>query len=138
MRMCHFFWLKMTHLFRTNSFWYKPLLLLSVSVKENPDRKKHLSIDHFHCAKFKKNSYNGYEDVPFLGLEWSICPKQKIFWKIFDIIFIYEDAQFLGPKWPFCPYENFFRKPVNEPCSFDSCLSICEKSKSDINLLMKF
>ena len=29
-----------------------------------------------------------YEDVPFLGSKWSICPKQKIFGKIFDIIFI--------------------------------------------------
>ena len=32
----------------------------------------------------------------------------------------------------------FFRKPVNEPCSFYSCLSTCQKSKSDINLLVKY
>ena len=31
----------------------------------------------------------------------------------------------------------FFRKPVNKSCSFHSCLSIWQKSKSDINLLMK-
>ena len=36
------------------------------------------------------------------------------------------------------PYENFFRKPVNEPCFFHSCLSTCQKSKSDINLLVKY
>ena len=50
----------------------------------------------------------------------------------------YEDAQFLGPKWPISPNENFFRKPVNEPCFFHSCLSTCQKSKSDINLLVKY
>ena len=32
----------------------------------------------------------------------------------------------------------FFRKPVNKSCSFHSCLSIWQKSKSDINLLMKY
>ena len=31
-----------------------------------------------------------------------------------------EDTQFLAPN------ENFFRKPVNEPCFFDSCLSTCQ------------
>ena len=46
--------------------------------------------------------------------------------------------QFLGPKWPISPNENFFRKPVNEPCFFHSCLSTCQKSKSDINLLVKY
>ena len=32
----------------------------------------------------------------------------------------------------------FFRKPVNEPCFFHSCLSTCQKLKSDINLLLKY
>ena len=50
----------------------------------------------------------------------------------------YEDAQFLGPKWPISPNENFFRKPVNEPCFFHSCLSTCQKSKPDIYLLVKY
>ena len=99
-----------------------------------------------------------YEDAPFLGPKWSICPKQiffgkllisfsstyqplslcKILKKFFQRIQSYEDAQFLGPKWPISPNENFFRKPVNEPCFFHSCLSTCQKSKSDINLLMKY
>ena len=47
-------------------------------------------------------------------------------------------VQNLGPKWPIFPNENFFRKPVNEPCFFHSCLSTCQKSKSDINLLVKY
>ena len=49
----------------------------------------------------------------------------------------YEDVQFLGLKCPISPNENFFRKPVKEPCFFHSCLSTCQKSKSDISLLMK-
>ena len=44
----------------------------------------------------------------------------------------------LGPKWSICPNENSFRKPVNKSCSFHSCLSTCQKSKSDIHLLMKY
>ena len=71
-----------------------------------------------------------YEDVPFLGPKWSICPKQiffgkllisfsstyqplslcKILKKFFQRIQSYEDAQFLGPKWPISPNENFFQK----------------------------
>ena len=117
----------------------------------------HLHIRPFHCAKFKKfllqiQSY----DAPFLGPKWSICPKQIFFGKLLNLfsstyqplslctflkkffqrIQSYEDAQFLGPKWPISPDENFFRKPVNEPCFFHSCLSTCQKSKSDINLIV--
>ena len=99
-----------------------------------------------------------YENAPFQGPKWSICPKQfffekllipflstyqplslcKILKKLFHRIQSYEDVQFLGPKWPISPNENFFRKPVNEPCFFHSCLSTCQKSKSDINLLVKY
>ena len=32
----------------------------------------------------------------------------------------------------------FFRKPVNEPCFFHLCLSKRQKSKSDINLFVKY
>ena len=89
-----------------------------------------------------------YEDAPFLGPKWSICPKFffgkllisfsstyqplslcKILKKFFQRIQSYEDVQFLGPKWPISPNENFFRKPVNKPCFFHSCLSTCQKSK---------
>ena len=49
----------------------------------------------------------------------------------------YEDAQFLGLK-SISPNDKFFRKPVNEPCFFHSCLSTCHKSKSDIYLLVKY
>ena len=39
---------------------------------------------------------------------------------------------------PFPQMRIFFRKPVNEPCFFHSCLLKCQKSKSDINLLVKY
>ena len=49
----------------------------------------------------------------------------------------YDDAPFLGPKWSI--YLNFFlRKPVNEPSFFYTCLSTCQKSKTDINLLVNY
>ena len=67
---------------------------------------------NFHCVKSWKNSSGGSR--------------------------VMRMHNFLGPKWPISPNENFFRKPVNEPCFFHSCLSTCQKSKSDINLLVKY
>ena len=66
---------------------------------------------------------------------FSLC---KISKKSFQRIQSYEDVQLLGIKWPIWANENFFRKPVNEPCSFHSFLSTCQKLKSDINLLVKY
>ena len=110
--------------------------------------------------KFKKflEPIQNCEDVPFSVPKWPICPEKFFLVQTIIITFIYllalfivqnlkkflqriqsyEDAQFLGPKWPISPNENFFRKPVNEPCFFHSCLSTCQKSKSDINLLVKY
>ena len=39
---------------------------------------------------------------------------------------------------PFPQTIIFFRKPINEPCFFHSYLSTHKKSKSDINLLVKY
>ena len=111
------------------------------------------------CKILKKflEPIQSYEDVPFSGPKWPICPEQ-FFGKTIIITFIYllalfivqnlkkffqriqsyEDAQFLGPKWPIYPNKNFFRKTVNEPCFFQSCLSTCQKSKSYITLLVKY
>ena len=118
-----------------------------------------LAVGLFHCAKFKKNSYSRFgvirlchfwaQNGPFATIFFgkllksfsstyqplSLC---KILKKFFQRIQSYEDVQFLGPKWPISPNENFFRKPVNEPCFFHSCLSTCQKSKSGINLLVKY
>ena len=98
--------------------------------------------------------------MPFPGPKWSICSEKFFFGTnhYYYVTFIYllnlfivqnlkkflrriqsyKDAQFLGPKWHISPNENFFRKPVSKPCFFHSYLSTCQKSKSDINLLLKY
>ena len=84
-------------------------------------------------------------------------PQTKFFLeKRIKIIFIYLLAPFIvqnltltvdpelwrsaifGPKMTHLPNDKFFRKLVNKPCSFHSCLSTCQKLKSDIHLLMKY
>ena len=47
-------------------------------------------------------------------------------------------CHFWAQNGPFTQIRIFFRKPVNEPCFIHSCLSTCQKSKSDINLLVKY
>ena len=120
----------------------------------------HLPIGPFHCAKLKKvlTMYLELCGCAIFGPKMVHLPQTIFFWKIINIILIYllahfivqnfkknssnrssyEVAQFLDPKQPISPNENFFRKPVNEPCFFHSCLSTCQKSKSDINLLVKY
>ena len=84
------------------------------------------------CKILKKflGLIQSYEDVPFLGPKWPICPEQFFLVETIIITFIYllalfivqnltkflqriqsyEDAQFLGPKWPISPNDNFFQK----------------------------
>ena len=50
----------------------------------------------------------------------------------------YSRSKVMSPKWPIYPNQNFFRKPVDKPCSFHSRLHTSQKSKWDINLLMKY
>ena len=50
----------------------------------------------------------------------------------------YEDAPFLDPKWSHLSLRKFFRKPVDKPSSYHSCLPTFQNLKSDINLLMKY
>ena len=139
----------MAHLSWTKFFWVQTIIItfiyqLALFIMQN--LKKFLQQIH-SC-----------EDAPFLGPKWSICPKQIFLGKIINIILIYllaplivqnlkkfflwiqsyEDVQCWGPKWPIFPNENFFRKPINESCFFHSCLPACQKSKSDINLLLKY
>ena len=45
---------------------------------------------------------------------------------------------FWAQNGPFPQMIFFFGKPVNDPYFFHSCLSTCQKSKSDINLLVKY
>ena len=111
-----------------------------------------------NLKKFLQRIQN-YDDAPFLGPKWSIFPKHFFFFlKIITIILIYLLVPFIvqnfkkilptdpelwgcaicGPKWPISPNKNFFRKRGNEPCFFFSCLYTCQKSKSDINQLVKY
>ena len=66
----------------------------------------------FLLCKILKNSYSG-----------SRVMRMRNFWDQND---------------PFSQMIFIFRKPVNEPCFFHSCISICQKLKSDINLLVRY
>ena len=141
MRMCHF-WAQNGPFVLNKIFLVQTIItfiyLLALFIVQN-------------LKKFLQQ-IQSYEDVPFLD------PKQIFFWKIINIILIYLLTPFIvqnskkiladpelwgcavfGPKTAHFPkWEFFFRKPVNEPCFFNSCLSACQKSKSDINLLVKY
>ena len=146
---CAIFRPKMALLSSTKNFWYKTLLLLSSTywpfslckiLKNSYFRSRVTRMQHFWAQNgpFAPNKiFFGKLLISFSSTyqPLSLC---KILKKFFQRIQSYEDVQFLGPKWPISPNENFFRKPVNEPCFFHSCLSTCQKSKSDINLLMKY
>ena len=138
--MCPIFGPKMAHLSWTKIFWYKLLLLLSstywpfslckiqnygdlpflgtrmvhlpqtIFFLENYYYHSHLPITPFHCAKLKK-----------------ILPADSELW----------EYAIFGPISP-TEHFFFFRKAGNEPCFFYSCLSTCQKSKSDINLLVEY
>ena len=111
----------------------------------------------FSLSKIKKNSYSRSRIMTmhhFWTQNGPFAP--TYFWKIITIILIYLLAPFivqnlkkilpadpelwgfLGAKCPISPNDNFFRKSVHEPCFFCSCLSTCQKSKSDINLLVRY
>ena len=98
-----------------------------------------------------------YEDASFLAQNDPFA-QNNFFLKIINIILIYLLPTFIGQNFkkilpadpvmrmcnfwaqnsPFPIWIFFFRKPVNEPRFFHSCLSTCQKSKSDINLLVKY
>ena len=87
LRVCVIFGTKMTHLSRTNFFWYKPLLLLSSAYWP-------FSL----CKIYKKflQRIQSYEDASFLGPKWFICPKQIfLLKKIINTILIYLLAPFI-------------------------------------------
>ena len=142
----HHFGTKMVHLSRTIIFWYKPFSLLSSTYWP-------LSL-----CKILKNSCSGSRIMAMhhFGANGPFAP--KLFLKIINIILIYLLAplilqnlkknlpadpvmticNFCAPNGPFPQMRIFFRKPVHQPCFFYSCLSTCQKSKSDINLLVKY
>ena len=83
--MCHFRAQKKPFVLN-NFFWYKPLLLLSSTYWP-----------FFTVQNLKKllQWIQSYEDVPYLGPKWSICPKRTFFWKTIKIVLIYLLAPFI-------------------------------------------
>ena len=81
---------------------------------ENFQNHFYLPISPFHWAKFKKNSSSGSTVLRMCNFWTQNClfPQMSFFF--------------------------FFRKPANESCFCHSCLTSCQKSKSDINLLVKY
>ena len=150
-RGCVIFGSEMTHLLWTNLFWYKPLLLPSSTYW------------HFlMCKIFKTILTAAPESWGHTIFESKMVPlPQTIFcwkklwtlfsytywplllWKIFKKI-LTADPELWGCTifWAinglFATMRIFFRKPVNNPCSFHSCLSTCQISKSDDDLLKKY
>ena len=109
----------------------------------------HLPIGPSHCAKFKKNSFSRSRVMRmchFLIQNGPFAPPQFFFSKIINIILIYLLGFFVvqnfkkilqaDPELWGCAI--FGLKMVNEPCFFHSCLSTCQKSKTNINLLLKY
>ena len=121
----------------------------------------HLSISPFHGAKFKKNYYSRSRVmrcansgpkmvhlpetfffgkrllISFSSTYWPLllC---KIFKKILTADRVRRMCHFWVQNSTFAQARIFFRKPVNKPCFFHSHLSTWQKSKSDINLWMKY
>ena len=74
---CAIFRPKMAHLFWTN-FLVQTIIIIFIYL-----------LALFTVQNLKKflQQIQNYEDAPFLSPKWSICPKQKLFWKIINIIF---------------------------------------------------
>ena len=85
MRMCHFRAKNgpfvMNKIFLVQTIIINLIYLLALSIVQN--------------FKIFLQQIQSYEDAPFLGPKWSICPKQIFFWKIISIILIYLLAPFI-------------------------------------------
>ena len=98
-----------------------------------------MRLSHFWVQKgpFASNKhFLGKTNIIFIYvLTHFIVQKFK---KFLQCIQNYEDRPFMHPKLARFPNENFFRKPDNKLSSYHSCLSTFQKSKSHINILMKY
>ena len=150
MRMCHF-WAQngqfvLNKLFLVQTIIITFIFLLALFILQNLKQILTLDPELWECA--------------FFGPKMVHLPQTKFVWKIINIILIYLLAPFFNcakvyknssrgsrvlrmhnfwaQNGPFPQIRIFFRKPVNKPCFFHSCLSTCQKSKWDINLLVKY
>ena len=100
------------------------------------------------CKILKKflEPIQSYENVPFSGPKWPICPEQIFLVQTIIITFIYllalfivqnlkkfqqriqsyEDVPFLGLKWSTCSKQNFFGKLLISFSSNYQHLSLCK------------
>ena len=116
----------------------------------------------FTLQNLKKflHQIQSYEDAPFLGPLWSIFASNNFFLgKIINITLIYicpfhcekflkksssrsrvmRMCNFWDQNGSFSQIRIFFSENLLiSPCFFHSCLSACQESKSDINLLVKY
>ena len=89
-----------------------------------------------HLPQIKFFSEKPFIWFPYIScpLSWSKISKKSL-----GRIQSYEDAPFLGPKWPVCPErEFFFRKLISKTCFSYSRKSTCRKSESDVNALVRY
>ena len=119
----------------------------------------HLPIGPFYRAKFKKilTADPEFWQCTFFGPK-VVHSSQFFFGKIITIILVYLLAPFIvqnlkkvlpvnpelwgcaifGPKMAHFPKWELFQKTCSRALFLYSCLSTCQKSKSDINLLVKY
>ena len=111
------------------TFIYTLALFTVQNLKNSYSRSRVMRIHHFWAqnSPFAPNNFFfGTLSISFSSTyqPLSLC---KMFKKFFQRIQSYKDVQFLGQKWPISPNQIFFRKPVNEPFFFHSCLSTSQK-----------
>ena len=117
-----------------------------------------MTMHHFWAQKVHLPQIRIFPENLIMSLVYFPC--SFFFLKIITIILIYLLTLFFvqnlkkilpaDPElWKMCnlwahsgpfvsPNKNLFRKPVNEPYFIYSCLSTCQISKSDINLLVEY
>ena len=158
MKMCHFR-AQNAPLSWTNFFWHKTLLLLSTywPFSFSEILKKFLQqIQSYEDVPFLDPKWSICDHPPpppppSQKKKKKNKNKKKFFGKLFHLLapFIVQNLKnsssgsrvmrmcnFWAQNGPFPKWEFF--QTVNEPCFFHSCRSTCQKSKSDINLLLKY
>ena len=85
----------------------------------------------FPWAKTKRNK----RQKKYVSLVFQQLPSLKNYSSGFRVM---TKCNFWAQSGPFPQMRKFFKKPVNEPCFFQSCLFTWQKSKSDIYLLVKY
>ena len=134
----------MAHLSRTKNFWYKPLLLLLSTYWSFPVCK-------ICGSRVMRMCHFWIQNGPFAS-------NKLFFWKIINIILIYLSAPFIvqnlkkffhgsrvlrmhnfwAQNGQFLQIRIFSENLLVSFFFFHSCLSACQKSKSDFNLLVKY